>query len=85
MVIDEHHEATLVEALGKLREAKSLIDQIGRDIGEEGGRKPLVDALTDIAVRVSSARKQGEKLIRRRPGFTLDDEVVRPPQPKWER
>jgi hypothetical protein len=85
VVIDESHEAALIEALRKLREAKSLIDMIIRDVGDEDGKRaaPLIDALTGIAVRVSSARKQGEKLIRRRPGFKLDDDPYRPPQPKW--
>jgi hypothetical protein len=82
VVIDEGHEATLIEALRLLGEAKSLIDQINRDISE-GGRRPLIDALTGMSKRISSTRKEGE-LIRRRPDFKLDDEVVRPPQPKWE-
>ena len=86
MVIGEHHERALIEALRKLSEAKSLIDQIGREIGEDGGKRvaPLIKALTGMAKRISSARKEGEKLIRRRAEFRLDDEVVRPPQPKWE-
>jgi hypothetical protein len=85
VVIDEGHEGALIEALRHLGKAKSLIDQISRDIGEEGGkREPLIDALTKIAVRVSSARKEGEKLIRRRPA-RLEDDPFRPPQPKWER
>ena len=84
MVIDESHEATLVEALRLLGEAKGLIDMTIRDIGE-GGRRPILDALTGMAKRISSTRKEGEKLIRRRPEFKLDDVVVRPPQPKWGR
>ena len=87
MVIDEQHEATLVEALRLLGEAKGLIDQISRDIGADGGRRgaTLIDALTGMSKRISSTRREGEKLIRRGPEFRLDDEVVRPPQPKWER
>lgn len=85
MVIDEQHEATLVEALRLLGEAKGLVDRLGREIGEDGGKRPVLDALTGMSKRISSARKDGEKLIRRRPDFRLHDEVVRPPQPKWER
>jgi hypothetical protein len=84
MVIDEAHEATLIEALRHLTEAKSLIDMAIRDIGEEGGKRDrLIQDLTSIAVRVSSARKDGAKLIRRRPDSRLEDDPFRPPQPKW--
>jgi hypothetical protein len=87
MVIDPQHEPTLIAALRLLGEAKGLIDMTMRDIGEDGGNRntPLVDALSGMAKRISSARRQGEKLIRRRPEFKLDDVVVRPPQRKWER
>jgi hypothetical protein len=84
MVIDEGHEAALIEALRYLGKAKSLIDMTIRDIGEEGGKRGVQDALTKIAVRISSARKEGEKLIRRRPAG-LEDDPFRPHQPKWER
>ena len=87
MVIDPQHEDTLTEALRHLGEAKLLIDQINREIGEDGGKRARLirDALTSIAVRISSARKEGEKLIRRRPDSRLDDDPFRPSQPKWER
>ena len=58
----------MIEALRKLGEAKSLVDQISREIGEDGGgkRERLVqDALTGMAKRISSTRREGEKLIRR--------------------
>ena len=39
MVIDSQHEATLIEALRKLGEAKSLVDHISREIGDLGGKR----------------------------------------------
>ena len=87
MVIDPQHEVTLIEALRHLGEAKLLIDQISDEIGEDGGKREhlIRDALTSVGVRISSARKQSERLIRRRPDFRLDDDPFRPSQPKWER
>ena len=84
MVIDPQHEVTLIEALRHLTEAKSLIYQISDEIGEDGGKRERLTqgALTSMAKRISSARKEGEKLIRRRPDFRLEDDPFRLPQPK---
>jgi hypothetical protein len=50
VVIDESHEAMLIEALHKLREAKSLIDQISESLSDDGGkRERLIRELTSIA------------------------------------
>ena len=38
-MLDRHHEATLIEALRHLGEAKSLVDMTIRDIGQDGGKR----------------------------------------------
>ena len=84
MVIDPQHEDTLIEALRHLWEAKSLVDQISREIGDDGGKRErlIQDELKSMAKRISSARRDGAKLIPRRPDFRLDDDPFRP---KWRR
>jgi hypothetical protein len=50
VIIDPHHEDTLIEALRHLGEAKGLVDQIRREIGEDGRKRERPrDALTSIA------------------------------------
>lgn len=86
MHIDERHEGTLVEALRLLSEARSFINMTISDINDIGDKReqPIRDKLTSIAKRISSARGEGEKLIRRRQPATGEDFLLyRSPQLKW--
>lgn len=64
MVIDEQYETALIEALRHLGEAKGLIDMTIRDIGDgrDARSRFIRDTLTGMAKRISSTRREGEKL-----------------------
>lgn len=86
---DTSHEAAVIEMLRLLREAKivgdwALRDQIEAD--RNGGKygRFIQETLEAAGKRISSASKELEKLVRRRPNWTLEDVPFRPPQPKRE-
>ena len=75
MVIDPQQESDLIDAMNHLRQAKSLVDQVSQEIGEGGGKgeRQTQKTLTAMATRISSARRELEKLVTRRWDWAVDD------------
>ena len=82
MVIHPQYEDDLIGALRHLREAKSLVDMINRGVKDhdDGGQRErlIQETLTSMAKRISSTRRELERLIPRRADWTLRDDPFRP-------